>query len=67
MQKSQSHNKGNGTLVSNRHTPWHPSKERDAADPELANILSKVSHCEGSLAEIKCRELDASVGSSFLL
>ena len=26
-----------------RHVPWHPSKERDAADPELAAVLSKVS------------------------
>ena len=25
-----------------RHTPWHPSAERDALDPELAALLRKV-------------------------
>jgi hypothetical protein len=28
--------------VSDRHTPWLPSQERDAKDPELAAVLRKV-------------------------
>lgn len=31
------------TITAERHTPWQPSPERAAADPELAEVLAKVA------------------------
>lgn len=33
-----------GAAAGDRHALWRPSKQRDAAEPELAAVLRQVSH-----------------------